>query len=91
MQKSATEVARAREILHQLLDRLGLPVYRFAVEAAGENWRILVECEVADGWQGVRIEIRSELLSQAGTGNRQVRDTLAGQLDEALCDCLRVV
>lgn len=91
METSAVELARTREVLHELLDQLGLPIYRFDVQAAGDAWQIIVECETSDGWQRVRVQVRSDSFAQAGAGNRQVRSALASQLDRALCDCLRVV
>jgi hypothetical protein len=91
MQHPSEELNQTRATLNELFDRLGLPAYRFDVEADGEHWRLIVECEVVQGWQRTSLEVRRELFARAAAGERWVLEALARRLDKALGDCLRLV
>jgi hypothetical protein len=90
MQISTTELAQARDTLNQLLDELGLPVYRFEVEPDAESWLLIIECEAAEGWLRTRLETSRDTLRKVAAGDPQARQALSERLDALLSDCLRV-
>lgn len=62
MPLSTMELAKAREIVKQVLDELGLEAYLFEVEPDEHELEIKIECAMKEGWERVKIPVLKELL-----------------------------
>ncbi len=51
MATSADELLKATDAARALLDELCLEAYTFEVEPREGEWKVRVECAVAEGWQ----------------------------------------
>jgi hypothetical protein len=49
-------------IHYALLDALGLPEYRFAIEPRDTAWEVKLECAVAGGWEALTLQVDKGLL-----------------------------
>lgn len=88
MPLASMDLIRAREAARQLLEQLGLETYLFELEPGQERWRLLVECEVGDGWRTTALDVsREELLASAADAAIFTRllETWRARLD----DCCR--
>jgi hypothetical protein len=89
MQISTIELAEARETLNGLLDELGLPAYRFQVHPDPGGWQLAIECETAQRWQRITLDLPRPQLSEAAN-DPEARRRLLIRLDRAIGACLRV-
>lgn len=65
MPLSTIELAKAREVIRQLLDELKLDAYLFEVEPDENTLEIKIECAVQGGWETVKIPAEKALLLRA--------------------------
>jgi hypothetical protein len=86
---STTELAAARERLNGLLDALGLPAFGLQVDPGPEGWQLAIECETAQGWQRITLDLPHPQLNEAAN-DPEARRRLLIRLDQALGGCLRV-
>jgi len=86
---STTELAAARETLREVLDALRLPAFGFQVHPGPEGWQLAIECETAQGWHRITLDLPHPQLNEAAD-DTETRRRLLIRLDQALCDCLRV-
>ena len=86
MTLSITEIARAKDTVSRLLERLGLEAYLFEVEPRPGQWEVRVECATETGWGSVVIEIEKQrLLASLEHGREQER--LLEEWRKKLADC----
>lgn len=88
MSVSLIHLARARELVMELLDELGLAAYRFEAEPREGAWRIVVECEVEGAWQTVNLTLPREFLERA-QDEQGLRRSLRTELANSLAECRR--
>lgn len=62
MPLSTVELAKARDIVKQVLDELGLEAYLYEVEPDEHELEIKIECALKEGWERVKIPVAKELL-----------------------------
>jgi hypothetical protein len=59
---SVDELTQAREIVYRLLDELKVDAYLFEVEPNNEQWEVVIECAIAEGWERIRLSTSRENL-----------------------------
>ena len=62
MSVSVDELTQAREMVYRILDALHVDAYIFEVETHNENWEIIVECAISEGWSRVRLSAPRQTL-----------------------------
>jgi hypothetical protein len=62
MSVSIDELTQARDVVNSILDELKLDAYIFEVEPRNEQWEIIIECAVTEGWGRVRLSASREHL-----------------------------
>lgn len=60
MSITVDELTRARELVYRLLDELQVDAYLFEIEPDKEQWQILIECAMNEGWERIRLGIAPE-------------------------------
>lgn len=73
MSISIDELTQARDVVNAILDELQLDAYIFEVEPRNEQWEIIVECAITEGWERFRLSVSRENLL------RDVDDAVADQ------------
>lgn len=89
MPLSSTELARARDLVADILEELQLDAYLFEVEPGTGEWEVRVECPVAEGWAHRRLRVDRERLLAADEDPAQ-RRRLVDDWQQRLVECLRV-
>lgn len=87
---SVEELARAREVVSELLEELRLDAYLFEVEPRADELEVRVECAIADGWASYRLIAAKEQLLR-GVDDATVRQRLLDDWRETLSDCVRAL
>ena len=88
MSVSLLQLARARELVTELLDELDLTAYRFEAEPRDHTWRIVVECEVEGAWQTISLTLPPESLERA-QNEHALRQILLARFADSLAECKR--
>jgi hypothetical protein len=86
MSVSIDELTQARDVVYSILDELQLDAYIFEVEPHNEQWEIIIECAVAEGWERVRLfALREHLLH--GVDDAVIHQSLLDNWRESLAAC----
>lgn len=62
MSVSVDELTQARDAVYSILDELQVDAYIFEVEPNNEQWEIVIECAIAEGWERIRLSASRENL-----------------------------
>lgn len=89
MPLSAFDLARAKDVVEELLTQLNLEAFRFAVEHTEHGWELRLECATEDDWQLQTIMLGDELPAAASEADAQLRSRLLALLEEKLAACKR--
>ncbi|WP_455206943.1 hypothetical protein [Kaarinaea lacus] len=66
MSVSVDELCKARETVDTILTKLQIDAYVFEVEPVNQNWEIVIECAVMEGWERVKLSAtHDELLASS--------------------------
>lgn len=88
MSVSIDELTRAREMVESILDELHIEAYVFEVEPVNQNWEIVIECAITEGWERVRFSAtRDNLLGSNKDAATHL--TLINDWRERLAACKR--
>ena len=90
MRLSTDELARARRVVGELLDDLGIESYLFEVEPGEGDWELWIECAISEGWSRHRVAVEKDRLLRADD-DAAVRRELVRTWEKALGPCLRRV
>ncbi|MEZ5446482.1 MAG: hypothetical protein R3F45_11990 [Gammaproteobacteria bacterium] len=86
---SSVELARIREVVNDMLERLGLQTYLFEVEPRDGPWEVRVECATPEGaWQTVTIALDAAQL-RASLHDEATREQVLARLASRLGGCGR--
>jgi hypothetical protein len=88
MAVSVDELTQAREMVYRILDASHVDAYIFEVEPHNENWEIIVECAISEGWSRVRLSAPRQTLL-AGKADTTVPRSLYETWRNALSACKR--
>ncbi len=88
MSVSVDELNQAREMVYRLLDALHVDAYIFEVEPRNEDWEIIVECAIPEGWSRIRLTAPRETLL-GGNSDTTIPQTLQKSWRDALSACKR--
>jgi hypothetical protein len=88
MPLSTLDLDAAREVVEELLSKLKLEAFLFAVEHTARGWELRVECAAEDGWQTETILLGDELPGRS-EADTDLRRRLMALLDERLTSCRR--
>ena len=80
---SAADLEGATQATYALLEALGLPEYRFAIEPHDTAWEVKLECAVADGWEAVTLQVDKGLLL-ASRDDEHARDRVVKEWTKRL-------
>lgn len=88
MSVSVDELTEARDIVYRLLDELQIEAFLFEVEPYNEEWGIIIECALTEGWERIRLTTtRRDLL--ASKDDAVLHQKLLGGWREQLAACKR--
>jgi len=87
MALSIEELARAREVVSELLEELHLGTYTFDVEPRDGGWEIQIECAAEDGWMTRSFTATREELHRGN--DARVRQQLLDAWARPLAACRR--
>lgn len=87
---SVDELTQAREIVYRLLDELQVDAYLFEVEPHNEQWEIILECAMTEGWGRISLTISREDLLASGN-NLTLRQKLLDSWRQQLSACKQKV
>jgi hypothetical protein len=82
------DLAGAKDAVEELLTRLNLEAFLFAVEHTERGWELRVECATEDGWQAQTI-LLGDKLPAASEADAHLRSQLLALLEEKLAACKR--
>ena len=88
MPLSPLDLASAKYVVEELLTRLNLEAFRFAIEHTERGWELRVECATEDDWQ-LQTILLGAALPAASEGDAQLRSQLLALLEEKLAVCKR--
>jgi hypothetical protein len=83
---SPYDLASAKDAAEELLTRLNLEAFRFAVEHTERGWELRVECATEENWQ-LQTILLGEELPAASEADAQLRTRLLALLQEKLTVC----
>lgn len=86
MAVSSVELARARGVTAELLERLHLSGYLFELEAFGGDWRLHLDCAVDGGWASMQLPVDRERLL-ASERDERVREEVLEEWRQRLNAC----
>jgi len=86
MSASIDELTQAREVVDTILDELHVDAYIFEVEPNSEDWEIVIECAIAEGWQRIKLSaLRENLLHSMD--DAAIYESLLATWRDRLADC----
>ncbi|HKJ77397.1 MAG TPA: hypothetical protein VKA64_09350 [Gammaproteobacteria bacterium] len=88
MDVSTVELSRARELVGDVLDEIGIDAYLFDIEPGEPDWQVRVECAVEGGWTRHTTVVAKERLLEASE-DADARRALREEWERALGACLR--
>jgi hypothetical protein len=89
MAVSVDELTQARETVYRVLDALHVDAYIFEVEPHNENWEIIVECAISEGWSRVRLTAPRQTLLASKAADTTIPRSLYETWRNALSACKR--
>jgi hypothetical protein len=90
MPLSPFDLASAKDAVEDLLTRLNLEAFRFAVEHTERGWELRVECATDGDWE-LQTILLGDKLPAASEADTHLRSRLLVLLEEKLAVCKRVV
>ena len=86
MEITINDVAKAREIVSDLLDELKMEAILFEIEPLDACWELHIECAVSFGWKMIRIPVQKKELLDCQEDSNAYKNILA-KLRDALSVC----
>lgn len=86
MSASIDELTRAREAVDSILDVLHVDAYVFEVEPNSEDWEIVIECAIPEGWQRIKLSASRENLLHS-MDDAAIYQSLLATWRDRLSDC----
>ena len=86
MSASIDELTQAREVVNSILDELHVDAYIFEVEPSNQEWEIIIECAIAEGWERIRLSTSRENLLRS-MDDAAIHQSLLATWRDRLADC----
>jgi hypothetical protein len=90
MPLSPFDLARAKDVVEELLTQLNLEAFRFAVERTEQGWELRLECATDGDWE-LQTILLGDNLPAASEADAHLRSRLLALLEEKLAVCKRAV